>query len=46
MNKPGSRAFAGHPDSTRLYTDYVQWWKKTVRGPLHSPKAAAQLPSS
>ncbi len=27
MNKPGSRAFAGHPDSTRLYTDYVRWRK-------------------
>ena len=25
MNKPTSRAFAGHPDSTRLYTDYVRW---------------------
>jgi len=25
MNKPGSAAFAGHPDSTRLYTDYVAW---------------------
>jgi hypothetical protein len=25
MNKPATRAFAGHPDSTRLYTDYVRW---------------------
>jgi hypothetical protein len=25
MNRPGSRAFAGHPDSTRLYSDYVRW---------------------
>ena len=28
MNKPGSHAFAGHPDSTRLYTDYVKWRKE------------------
>ncbi len=28
MNKPGSHAFAGHPDSTRLYTDYVNWRKE------------------
>lgn len=27
MNRPGSRAFAGHPDSTRLYLDYAGWWK-------------------
>jgi len=25
MNKPGSAAFAGHEDSTRLYSDYVEW---------------------
>lgn len=25
MNKPGSRAFAGHPESGRLYEDYVGW---------------------
>lgn len=25
MNRPGSPAFAGHPDSTRLYLDYVRW---------------------
>jgi len=25
MNRPGSRAFAGHPESTRLYEDYVAW---------------------
>jgi hypothetical protein len=25
MNKPGSRAFAGHPQSTVLYTDYANW---------------------
>lgn len=31
MNRPGSRAFAGHSDSTRLYTDYVDWLK------THSP---------
>lgn len=46
MNKPGSRAFAGHPDSTRLYSDYVRWLKGTSQPLLHSPKAAAQIPSS
>ncbi len=25
MNKPGSKAPAGHPDATKLYADYVQW---------------------
>jgi hypothetical protein len=25
MNKPGSQAFAGHKDSEKLYTDYVNW---------------------
>jgi hypothetical protein len=25
MNRPGSAAFAGHPDSTRLYTNYRDW---------------------
>lgn len=28
MNKPGSQAFAGHPDSTRLYEDYRGWREK------------------
>jgi hypothetical protein len=27
MNKPGSVAFAGRPESTKLYTDYVNWLK-------------------
>ncbi|MBE7503543.1 MAG: hypothetical protein HS113_25290 [Verrucomicrobiales bacterium] len=27
MNCPGTPAFAGHPDSTGLYTDYVHWLK-------------------
>jgi hypothetical protein len=27
MNKPGSLAFAGHPSSVKLYTDYVNWLK-------------------
>jgi hypothetical protein len=27
MNKPGSEAFAGHPQSTVLYADYVNWLK-------------------
>ncbi len=31
MNKPGSRAFAGHPDSCRLYADYVTWRRATSR---------------
>ena len=25
MNKPGSAAFAGHPSSTKLYTDYMNY---------------------
>lgn len=25
MNRPGSQVFAGHPDSTRLYSDYQTW---------------------
>ncbi|RJP32345.1 MAG: DUF4434 domain-containing protein [Candidatus Omnitrophota bacterium] len=29
MNKPGSSAFAGHPDSTKLYDDYRNWLKKS-----------------
>ncbi len=27
MNKPGTRAFGGHPDSTALYRDYERWLK-------------------
>ena len=27
MNKPGSEAFCGPPDSTKLYTAYVNWLK-------------------
>jgi hypothetical protein len=27
MNKPGSTAFCGHPSSTKLYTDYMNWLK-------------------
>jgi len=27
MNRPGTRAFAGHPGSTRLYEDYFRWLK-------------------
>jgi len=42
MNKPGSPAFAGHPDSTKLYTDYVAWLRRGRRAqglatPPHSP---------
>jgi len=29
MSKPGSIAFAGHKDSAKLYTDYVQWLHST-----------------
>jgi Domain of unknown function (DUF4434) len=29
MNKPGSGAFAGHPDSSVLYNDYVNWLKNS-----------------
>ncbi len=25
LNRPGTRAFAGHPQSTELYRDYVAW---------------------
>lgn len=32
MNRPGTTAFAGHPDSTRLYSDYVAWLKRTGAG--------------
>lgn len=28
MNNPRSKAFAGHPDSVRLYSDYVEWLKR------------------
>jgi hypothetical protein len=27
MNKPGSKAYAGHPQSTVLYADYAHWLK-------------------
>lgn len=46
MNKPGSKAFAGHPDSTRLYADYVNWRRENSRSILRSPKATALLPAS
>ncbi len=32
MNKPGSAAFCGSPDSTRLYADYVNWLKSGASG--------------
>jgi hypothetical protein len=28
MNKPGSEAFAGHPESAKLYSDYQSWLKQ------------------
>jgi len=27
MNKPGSLASVGHPNSEKLYTDYMHWLK-------------------
>ncbi len=33
MNRPGSGAIAGHPDSPRLYLDYVDWLKTSRVGP-------------
>jgi hypothetical protein len=30
MNKPGSRAFCGCSDSTRLYSEYMEWLKNQV----------------
>jgi hypothetical protein len=44
MNKPGTRAFAGHPDSTRLYTDYVNWLKENSPSILRSPKTTGPVP--
>jgi Domain of unknown function (DUF4434) len=32
MNKPGSTAFCGTPESTRLYTAYVDWLKARGQG--------------
>lgn len=31
MNKPGTRAFAGHPASGKLYEDYVAWLRSGRR---------------
>ena len=44
MNKPGSQAFAGHPDSTRLYTDYVSWRRENSLRALRSPKQTDSIP--
>jgi hypothetical protein len=41
MNKPGGPAFAGHPASARLYTEYADWRRKSLPRALYSPKAAA-----
>jgi len=38
MNKPGSPAFAGHPDSGKLYTEYVRWLKENSPPRLRAPK--------
>jgi len=32
MNRPGSSSFAGHPDSTKLYSDYAAWLAKRFPG--------------
>lgn len=34
MNKPGSAAFCGSPESTELYTAYVNWLKTRKQGAL------------
>jgi hypothetical protein len=34
LNKPGTAAMAGHPDSTVLYTDYANWLKTAHPGIL------------
>lgn len=39
MNKPGSRAFAGHPGSVQLYNEYVHWRRQQVQR-LSAPKMA------
>jgi hypothetical protein len=31
MNSPGSRAFAGHPDSAMLYQNYREWLRGGAR---------------
>jgi hypothetical protein len=31
MNKPGSEAFCGSPESTKLYTAYVNWLRTRTR---------------
>jgi hypothetical protein len=38
MNKPGSQAFAGHPESCKLYSDYVRWLRQSSRQLLRSTK--------
>lgn len=39
MNKPDSKARAGHPEATRLYSDYVAWLKE------HHPRRVKSLRS-
>lgn len=41
MNKPGSEAFAGHPDSIRLYNDYRAWLQ--THHPRLLQRAAARV---
>jgi hypothetical protein len=38
MNRPDSHAFAGHPESVRLYRDYLGWLKKNHPGVIRSPE--------
>jgi len=42
MNKPGSEAFAGHPDSAVLYSDYANWLKKNYPGIVRDSSAAQE----
>ena len=34
MNKPGTTAFAGHPDSVHLYEAYDHWYRQVLKNKL------------
>jgi hypothetical protein len=36
MNRPGSKSFAGHESSMRLYTDYIAWLRKNHPNMIHT----------